>query len=51
MEPQDVPVTESLAYPPPPLDQDAVAPDAFQEINARRARVENTELLQNLRGL
>jgi hypothetical protein len=45
------PVSESLAYPPPPLDEDAGGQSLFQEINERRARVENTELLQHLRGL
>ncbi|MDB5477271.1 MAG: hypothetical protein JWP49_2782 [Phenylobacterium sp.] len=34
-----------------PLDDDARAAALFQEINARRARVENTELLRHLRGL
>ncbi len=51
MELQDVPVQESLAHSTAPLDDDAGAPTAFQEINERRARVENTELLQHLRGL
>jgi hypothetical protein len=45
------PVSESLAYPPQALDEDAVAQSLFQEINERRARVENPELLQHLRGL
>jgi hypothetical protein len=40
---------ESLAT--PPLDQDAGPMSLFQEINERRARVENTELLHHLRGL
>jgi hypothetical protein len=34
-----------------PLEDDARAAALFQEINARRARVENTELLRHLRGL
>lgn len=50
-----VPVTESLTYsaPPPsgPLDEDIVPDSLFQEINERRARVENAELLQHLRSL
>ena len=34
-----------------PLEED-VRPDAlFQEINERRARIENAELLRHLRGL
>ena len=45
-----VPTPESLAYPPAPLDDDG-ASSLFQEINERRARVENAELLQNLRSL
>ncbi len=44
-----VPVSESLAYPQPSLDEDGAS--LFQEINERRARVENAELLQHLRGL
>lgn len=51
MEPQEVPVQESQAYPEPPLDEGIGPTSLFQEINARRARVENTELLQQLRGL
>jgi hypothetical protein len=46
-----VPVQESLGYPPPPLDEDLGPISLFQEINERRARVENSELLQHLRGL
>jgi hypothetical protein len=46
-----IPASESLTYPHPPLDEDAGANSLFQEINARRARVENAELLQHLRGL
>jgi hypothetical protein len=46
-----VPAPESLAYPQTPLDEDAGSLSLFQEINERRARVENAELLQNLRGL
>jgi len=33
-----------------PRDKDA-PPPSFREINERRARVENTELLRHLRGL
>ena len=40
---------ESLAA--PPLDEDAGPLSLFQEINERRARVENAELLAHLRGL
>ena len=51
MEPQEVPVPESLAHTAVPLDEDLGPSTLFQEINERRARVENTELLQHLRGL
>lgn len=34
-----------------PLDEDAGPTSLFQEINERRARVENAELLAHLRGL
>ena len=34
-----------------PLDEDAGPATLFQEINERRARVENAELLRHLRGL
>lgn len=46
-----VPVQEALALPPLPLDEDLGPVSLFQEINERRARVENAELLQHLRGL
>ncbi len=46
-----VPGSESLAYPQPPPSEEAGDLSPFQEINERRARVENTELLQHLRGL
>lgn len=41
------------AYPTPtaPLDEDAGPATLFQEINERRARIENAELLRHLRGL
>jgi hypothetical protein len=42
--------TEALR--PPPASRDEVWPrNSFEEINERRARVENTELLRHLRGL
>ena len=34
-----------------PLDEDVGPVSLFQEINERRARIENAELLQHLRGL
>jgi hypothetical protein len=34
-----------------PLDEDAGPDTLFQEINERRARIENAELLRHLRGL
>jgi hypothetical protein len=50
-----VPAPESfadpLAYSTAPLDEDLGPISLFQEINERRARVENAELLQHLRGL
>lgn len=45
---------ESPAYAPieaAPLEEDADATTLFQEINERRARIENAELLRHLRGL
>ena len=36
---------------PAPLDEDLGPLSLFQEINERRARVENAELLEHLRGL
>jgi hypothetical protein len=33
------------------LDEDAGPATLFQEINERRARIENAELLRHLRGL
>jgi len=44
-------LAESLAYPAAPLDEDLGPISLFQEINERRARVENAELLAHLRGL
>ncbi len=46
-----VPAPESLSGPPQPNEDELGASSLFQEINERRARVENTELLQHLRGL
>jgi hypothetical protein len=34
-----------------PLEEDADPVNLFQEINERRARIENAELLRRLRGL
>jgi hypothetical protein len=34
-----------------PLDEDAGPVSLYQEINERRARLENAELLRSLRGL
>lgn len=48
MELQDIPMPESLT--PIPLEETDEALMAA-EINERRARVENLELLQHLRGL
>jgi hypothetical protein len=42
------PIVESLGA---PLDDEAAPMSLFQEINERRARVENAELLHDLRGL
>ena len=46
-----VPVPQSLAYPQTEVDEGAGPISLFQEINERRARVENAELLHHLRGL
>lgn len=45
--PQAKPRTDFVA---PPRDKDA-SPASSREINERRARVENSELLRHLRGL
>ena len=45
--PEPLPYSSSA----PPLDDEFGPVSLFQEINERRARVENAELLQNLRGL
>jgi hypothetical protein len=46
---------ESASYSQPPFDlasrRSAESPDPSREINERRARVENPELLERLRGL
>lgn len=42
---------EALGRPPLPHDEDQTGARLFQEINERRARVENAELLAHLRGL
>ena len=42
---------EPQAPAPLPLDEDLGPVSLFQEINERRARVENAELLHHLRGL
>ncbi len=50
--PEDVvPEPVEAAFAIPPADDDAVVTSPFQEINERRARVENAELLHHLRGL
>jgi hypothetical protein len=49
-----VPVPESLTFSSTPSSERRAEADPAalaQEINARRARVENAELLQHLRGL
>jgi len=43
--------SEPLTYAVAPLDEDLGPISLFQEINERRARVENAELLAHLRGL
>ena len=42
---------EALGLPPLPHDEDQTGARLFKEINQRRARVENPELLAHLRGL
>jgi hypothetical protein len=52
--PDDViPSQEPLSFSgaAPRRDEDAQAKSLAQEINERRARVENPEMLRNLRGL
>jgi hypothetical protein len=47
----EVPVFASTLRAERPLDEDVGPVSLHQEINERRARVENAELLQNLRSL
>jgi len=50
--PEDVvPEPVEAAFAILPADDEPLRADAFQEINERRARVENAELLHHLRGL
>jgi hypothetical protein len=50
--PEDAFAPESpLSLAPSPIEDDAARDSLFQEINERRARVENAELLHHLRGL
>jgi hypothetical protein len=46
-----LPAQDAMGRPPLPLDEDVAPSSPFQEINERRARVENAELLRHLRGL
>ena len=46
-----VPVQDSLNLSPLLVAEDLGPVSLFQEINERRAHVENSELLQHLRGL
>jgi len=45
------PLFSSTPGAPMPLDEDAGPVSLYQEINERRARIENAELLRNLRSL
>ncbi|MGH6644092.1 MAG: hypothetical protein ACREE0_13910 [Phenylobacterium sp.] len=47
----ETPVFSSILNAERPLDEDAGPVSLYQEINERRARIENAELLQNLRSL
>jgi hypothetical protein len=50
--PEDaVPESLELAFAILPSEDESDPSAAFQEINARRAQVENAELLHHLRGL
>jgi len=49
--PDAVHAPESLIFASTPSSERRDEADLAQEINERRARVENAELLQNLRGL
>jgi hypothetical protein len=51
---ESVPETPTFSSTPRaerPLDEDVGPVSLYQEINERRARIENAELLQNLRSL
>ena len=47
----ETPVFSSILSADQPLDEDVGPVSLYQEINERRARIENAELLQNLRSL
>ena len=47
----ETPVFSSTLRADRPLDEDVGPVSLYQEINERRARIENAELLQNLRSL
>jgi hypothetical protein len=47
----ETPVFSSTLHGDRPLDEDVGPVSLHQEINERRARIENAELLQHLRGL
>lgn len=47
----EAPVFSSTPRAERPLDEDVGPVSLHQEINERRARIENAELLQNLRSL
>jgi hypothetical protein len=47
----ETPVFSSTLHGDRPLDEDVGPVSLHQEINERRARIENAELLQNLRSL
>ena len=49
--PQSQVFAQAAARAAAPLDEDAGPATLFQEINERRARIENAELLRHLRGL
>lgn len=48
---RETPAQQALAKPAVALVAEEVRASLFKEINARRARVENPELLRRLRGL
>ncbi len=47
----EVPMFSSTLHAERPLDEDVGPVTLYQEINERRARIENAELLRNLRSL